>query len=89
VAEDWKELHNEDLHNLYTPPDIARLIKSKRMRWMDHEAHMGEMRNAHKSLVRKPKGKRPLGRPREDEMGRSCGKYGRDEKCIQNFGWKN
>jgi hypothetical protein len=52
------------LHNLYASPNIIRVIKSRRIRWMGHVAHMGEMRNVYKILVRKPEGKRLLGRPR-------------------------
>jgi hypothetical protein len=52
-----------DDHNLYSSPDIIRVIKSRRMRWVGHVVHMGETRNAYK-MVRNPEGKRPLGRPR-------------------------
>jgi hypothetical protein len=57
-------LHNGELHNLYSSPDIIRQIKSRRMRWAGHVAHMGEGRNAHRILVRKPEGKGLLERPR-------------------------
>jgi hypothetical protein len=57
-------LHNEELHILYSSPNIIRQIKSRRMRWAGHEARMGEKRNVYKVLVGKPEGKRPLGRPR-------------------------
>jgi hypothetical protein len=60
---DWKKLHNEELHNLYSSRSIIRMIKSRRMRWVGHVARMGEMRNAYRILVGKPEGKRPLGRP--------------------------
>jgi hypothetical protein len=56
--------HNEELHNFYSSPDIIRQVKSSQMRWTGHAAHMGEERKVYKVLVRKPKGKRPLGRPR-------------------------
>jgi hypothetical protein len=59
-----RKLHNEELHNLYSSPSIIRIIKSRRMRWAGHVARMGEKRNAHRILVGKPEGKRPLGRPR-------------------------
>jgi len=59
----WRRLHNEELHNLYTSPDI-RLIKSSRTMWVAHLALVGEMRNVYKILVRKPEGKRPLKGPR-------------------------
>jgi hypothetical protein len=60
---EWRKLHNEELHNLYSPSDI-RQVKSRRMRWAGHAARMGEERKVYKVLVRKPEGKRPLGRPR-------------------------
>jgi hypothetical protein len=61
---DWRKLHNEELHNLYSSPSIIRMVKSSRMRWVGYVAQMGEKRNAYKILVGKPEGKRPLGRPR-------------------------
>jgi hypothetical protein len=64
VTGDWRKLHIEELHNLYSSPDIIRMIKSRRMRWTGHVARMGIKRNAYRILVRKPEGKRPLGRPR-------------------------
>jgi hypothetical protein len=51
-------------HDLYSSPNIVRVIKSRRMRWAGHVAHMGEGRGAYRVLVGRPKGKRPLGRPR-------------------------
>jgi hypothetical protein len=57
-------LHNEELHNLYSSPNIIRMINSRRMRWAGHVASMGERRNAYMILVGKPEGRRPLGRPR-------------------------
>jgi hypothetical protein len=62
VAGGWRRLHNEELHNLYIPRNIIRMIKSRRMRWVGHVALMGEMRNSYSILVGKPEGKRPLGR---------------------------
>jgi hypothetical protein len=60
----WRKLHNEELHNLYTPPSIIRMIKSRRMRLARHVARMEAKRNACRILVGKPEGKRPLVRPR-------------------------
>jgi hypothetical protein len=60
----WRKLHNEELHNLCSSPNIIRMIKSKRMRWAGYVAGMREKRNAYRVLVGKPEGKRPLGRPR-------------------------
>jgi hypothetical protein len=57
---EWKKLHNEEVHNLYSSPDIIRQIKSRRMRWAEYVACMGEER-VYKVLVGKPEGKRPLG----------------------------
>jgi hypothetical protein len=64
VMGEWRKLHNEELHNLHSSPDIIRQVKSRQMRWAGHVAHMGEERKVYKVLVGKPKRKRPLGRPR-------------------------
>jgi hypothetical protein len=64
VTGEWRKLHNEKLHNLYSSPDIIRQVKLRRMRWVGHVARMGEERKAYKVLVGKPEGKRPLGRLR-------------------------
>jgi hypothetical protein len=64
----WRKLHNEELHNLYFSPSIIRIIKSRRMRWVGYVARMGEKMNVYRLLVGKPKGKRPLGRPRRKWM---------------------
>jgi hypothetical protein len=57
-----EKLHNEGLHNVYCSPGIIRMIKSRRMRWAGHVARMGGENNAHRILVGKPEGKRPLGK---------------------------
>jgi hypothetical protein len=54
VAGGWRRLHNEELHNLYTSPNIIRVIKSKRIRGAGHTARMGKTRKPHKILVGKP-----------------------------------
>jgi hypothetical protein len=59
----WRKLHNEELHGLYCSPSIVRVIKARRMRWVGHVAHMGEVRGAYNILVGRPEG-RTLGRPR-------------------------
>jgi hypothetical protein len=61
---DWRKLHNKELHNLYSLPNIIRMIKSRRMRWAGHVARIGEKQNAYRILVGKPDGTRPLGRPK-------------------------
>jgi hypothetical protein len=60
---EWRKLHNGELHNFYSSPDIIRQMKSRRMRWAGHVPRMGEGRNVYRVLVGKPKGKSPLGRP--------------------------
>ena len=85
VTGEWRKLHNEELSDLYSLPNIVRVVKSRRMRWAGHVAHMGEGRGVHRVLVGKPERKRPLGRPRprwEDnikmdlkEVGGSCGDW--------------
>jgi len=64
VKGEWRKLHNEELNNLYSSPNIVRMIKSRRMRWVGHVARMGEGRGVYRVLVGKPEGRRPLGRPR-------------------------
>ena len=82
---EWRKLHNEELSDLYSLPNIVRMVKSRRMRWVGHVARMGEGRGVQRVLFGKPEGKRPLGRPRhswEDnirmdlqEVGESCGDW--------------
>jgi hypothetical protein len=60
----WRTLHNEELHNLYSLPNIIRILMSRRMRWAGHVTRMGEKKNVYRLLVRKPEGERPLGRTR-------------------------
>jgi hypothetical protein len=78
----WKKLHNDELHSLYSSPNVARVIKSRRMRWVGHVARMGEGRGVYRVLVGKPEEKRPLGRPRrrwEDNIKMDLRKIGIDE----------
>jgi hypothetical protein len=59
-----RNLHNEELRNLYSSPSIIRMIKSRRMRQEGHVARMREKTTAYRILVGKKAGKIPLGRPR-------------------------
>jgi hypothetical protein len=56
----WRKLHNDELHNLYSSLNIVRVIKSRKMGWVEHVACMGEGRDVHRVLVGRPEGKRPL-----------------------------
>jgi len=64
ITGEWRKLHNEELRDLYSLPNIERVVKSRRMRWAEHVARMGEGRVVHTVLMGKPEEKRPLGRPR-------------------------
>jgi len=64
VMGEWRRLRNEELNDLYSSPNIVRVIKSRRMRWAGHVTCMGEERGVYRVLVGKPGEKRPLGRPR-------------------------
>jgi hypothetical protein len=85
VTGECRKLHNEELNDLYSLPNIVRAVKSRRMRWVGHVARMGEERVVHRVLVGKPEGKRPLGRPRPrweenikkdlQEVGVGCGDW--------------
>jgi hypothetical protein len=63
VTGEWRKLHNEELNDLYSFPNILRVIKSRK-RWAGHAARMGERRGEYRALVGKPEGKRPLGTAR-------------------------
>ena len=64
VTGEWRRLQNEELNGLYSSPIAVRVIKSRRMRWAGHVAHMGEERVVYRVLVGKSEGRRQLGRPR-------------------------
>ncbi|KAJ4450632.1 hypothetical protein ANN_02061 [Periplaneta americana] len=88
VTEEWRKLHNRELHALYSSPDIIRNIKSRRLRWAGHVARMGESRNAYRVLVGRPEGKRPLGRPRhrwEDNIKMDLREVGYDDRDWINL----
>jgi hypothetical protein len=81
VTGEWRKLHDEELSDLYSLPNIVRVVKSRRMRWAGHVARMGEGSGVHRVLVRKPEGKRPIGRPRrrwEDNV----------KMDLQEVGWR-
>jgi hypothetical protein len=59
VTGEWRKLHNEELNDLYSLPNIVRVVKSRRMRWALHVAPMGEDRGVHRVLMVKPERKRP------------------------------
>ena len=58
VTGEWRKLHNEELNDLFCSPNIVRVIKSIRIRWTGHVAHMGERRGVYRVLVEKPNGTR-------------------------------
>ena len=84
VTGEWRKLHNGELRDLYSLPNIVRVVKSRRMRWAGHVARMGEGRGVHRVLVGKPVGKRPLGRPGrrwEDNIKKDLREVGGD--CME------
>ena len=64
VTGEWRRLHNEELNDLYSSPNIVRVIKSRRMGWAGHVARIDEERGVYRVLLGKPEVRRPLGRPR-------------------------
>jgi len=64
VKGEWRKLHNEELNDKYSSPNVVQVTKSRRMRWMGHVALMGDIRGVYRVLVGKSEGKRPLGIPR-------------------------
>ena len=80
VKGELRKLHNEELSDLYSLPNIVRVVKSRRMRWTVHVARMGEREGVYRVLVGKPEGKRPLGRSwrrREDNIKMDLQEMGR------------
>ena len=63
VTGEWRKLHNEKFNDFNSSPNIVRAIKSRKMRWAEHVARMGERRGLYRALVGKPEGKKPLVRP--------------------------
>ena len=64
VTGEWRKLHNEELSDLYSLPNIVWVVKSRKMSWAGHVARMVEGRGVHRVLVGKPEGKKPLERTR-------------------------
>jgi len=88
VTWEWRKLHNEELSDLYSLPNIVRVVKSRRMKWAGHVALMGEGRGVHRVLVGKPEGKRPLGRPRrrwEDNIKMDLQEVGGDFEDLMEL----
>jgi hypothetical protein len=78
---EWRRLHNEEFSDLYSSPNIIRAIKSRRMKWAGHVAHMGQKTGAYRILVGTPEGRQPLGRTRrrwEDNI----------KMYLQEVGWR-
>jgi hypothetical protein len=85
VTGEWRKLHNEELHDLYSSSIIFRVIKSRRMRWAGHVASIWDSSGVYRVLVGKPEGKRLLGRPwrgKEDNI-----KMGLQEVRYEGMDW--
>jgi len=78
---EWRKLHNEELSDLYSLPNIVRVVKSTKISWAGHVVLMGDGRGVHRVLVGESEGKRQLGRPRrrwEDNIKRDIQEVGGD-----------
>jgi hypothetical protein len=64
VTDEWRKVHNEEVNDLYSSPNIIRVIKSKIVRWVGHVAALREMTGVYRGLVVNPEGNRQLERPR-------------------------
>ena len=87
VKGEWRKLRNEEPRDLYTLPNIVRVVKSRRMRWAGHVARMGEGRDVHRVLVGKPEGNRPLGRPRRRWEDNKKWIFGKWEGVETGWSW--
>jgi hypothetical protein len=96
VTVEWRKLNNGELNDLYSLPNIVRVVKPRRIRWAGHVARMVEVRGLHMVLVEKPEEKRPLGRPRsrwEDNIKMDLQEVGGDrgdwmELAQDRGGWQ-
>jgi hypothetical protein len=79
VTGECRKLHNDELNDLYSSPNIIRMIKSRRMRCEGHVARMRERRGVYRG---KPEGKRPFGRPR-------CRWQDNIKMDLQEVGWRD
>ena len=80
VTGEWRKLHNEELSDLYSSPNIVQVIKSRRMKWAGNAACVLKREGVYGGIVGKPVGKRPLGRPRhrwEDNIKTDLQEVGR------------
>jgi len=81
VTGEWRRLHNEELNDLYSSPNIVRVIKSRRMGWAGHVARMCVERGVYRVLVGKPEGRRLLGRTGRTATYRCVDTRG----CVMQF----
>ncbi|KAJ4429952.1 hypothetical protein ANN_22156 [Periplaneta americana] len=85
VTGEWRKLQNAELHALYSSSNI---IRNRRLKWAEHVARMSESRNAFRVLIERPKGKRPLWRPRhrwEDNIKMDLSEMGYDARDWINL----
>jgi hypothetical protein len=81
VMGEWRKLQNEELNDLYCSPIIIWVIKSRRLKWAGHIAHMGKRRGTYRVFMRKREGKRPFGKPRHRWENNI-------KKDLQEVGWE-
>jgi hypothetical protein len=81
VTGEWRRLHNEELYDLYSSPNIIRVMKSRIMRWAGHMASMGDRRGVYRVLAGRPEGRRQFGRPRRRWENNF-------EMDLQELGWE-
>jgi hypothetical protein len=89
-------LHVEELHKMYSSPNMITIIKSRRMKWAGNVSSIGKERNAYRILVGKPEGKRPLGRPRRSWDGNikmdlgeiECDGMERNDLAQDSYQWR-